>query len=248
MLSSSGERERSKVPAAVNTYDQINIEIPEGFPEEGVSARAAEGNCEQRDLDRRQSRTEPLLLRDHVLRARAARHLPAARAQELRRPRTCIRTPSSRRSKIVRWLHDLWNGPKDAEPYGAATIGSSEACMLAGLAHKWNWRAQRQKAGKDETRPNLVTGGNVQIVWKKYMRYFDVEPHIVPLKRGDYRLTAERLEEFVDENTTCVVAIAGQTFTGEDDDIKESTNGSTTTSVAPATRSRCTSTAPRVAS
>ena len=35
---------------------------------------------------------------------------------------------------IVQWLHELWNGPKGVEPYGAATIGSSEACMLAGLA------------------------------------------------------------------------------------------------------------------
>ena len=34
--------------------------------------------------------------------------------------------------KCIRWRHDLWNGPKDAEPYGAATIGSSEACMLGG--------------------------------------------------------------------------------------------------------------------
>ena len=67
----------------------------------------------------------------------------------------------------------------------------------------------------------MVTGGNVQIVWKKFLRYFDVEPRIVPLKPGNYRLTAEHLEIHVDENTICVVAIAGQTFTGEDDDIQE---------------------------
>ena len=97
----------------------------------------------------------------------------------------------------VRWLHELWNGPKDAEPYGAATIGSSEACMLGGLAHKWNWREVRQKAGKDASRPNMVTGGNVQIVWKKFLRYFDVEPRIVPLKPGNYRLTAEHLDKYV---------------------------------------------------
>jgi glutamate decarboxylase len=121
---------------------------------------------------------------------------------------------------MVNWLHDLWNGPKSAEPYGAATIGSSEACMLAGLAHKWNWREARRKAGKDTSRPNMVTGGNVQIVWKKFMRYFDVEPRIVPLQPGNYCLTADRLEKYVDENTICVVAIAGQTFTGEDDDFK----------------------------
>jgi|SRR5271165_4861885 len=57
--------------------------------------------------------------------------------------------------QCVQLLHDLWNGPKDAEPYGAATIGSSEACMLAGLAHKWNRREARKKAGKDSTRPIL---------------------------------------------------------------------------------------------
>lgn len=123
-------------------------------------------------------------------------------------------------NRMVRWLHQLWNGPKNATPYGTATVGSSEACMLAGLAHKWNWRQAREKAGKDATRPNLVTGGNVQIVWKKFMRYFDVEPRIVPLKPGDYRLTAEHLADFVDENTIAVVAIAGQTFTGEDDDFE----------------------------
>jgi glutamate decarboxylase len=67
----------------------------------------------------------------------------------------------------------------------------------------------------------MVTGGNVQIVWKKFLRYFDVEPRIIPLKPGNYRLTAEHLDKYVDENTICVVAIAGQTFTGEDDDIQE---------------------------
>ncbi|MGK0545068.1 glutamate decarboxylase [Halomonas cupida] len=122
--------------------------------------------------------------------------------------------------RMVRWLHDLWNGPKEVTPYGAATVGSSEACMLAGLAHKWNWRQAREAAGKETSRPNLVTGGNVQIVWKKFLRYFDVEPRIAPLKPGNYRLTTEHLDALVDENTIAVVAIAGQTFTGEDDDIE----------------------------
>lgn len=121
---------------------------------------------------------------------------------------------------MVDMLHELWNGPKDATPYGTATVGSSEACMLAGLAHKWNWRQAREAAGKDATKPNMVTGGNVQIVWKKFLKYFDVEPRIVPLEPGQYRLTADQLDEYVDENTICVVAIAGQTFTGEDDDFQ----------------------------
>ena len=44
---------------------------------------------------------------------------------------------------------------------------------------------------------------------------------LCPLKIGNYRLTAEYLDKYVDENTICVVAIAGQTFTGEDDEIQE---------------------------
>ena len=40
------------------------------------------------------------------------------------------------------------------EPYGTATVDSSEACVLAGLAHKWNWQQAREKAGKNATRPN----------------------------------------------------------------------------------------------
>lgn len=123
--------------------------------------------------------------------------------------------------RMVRWLHRLWNGPSDVAAYGTATVGSSEACMLAGLAHKWNWRQAREHAGKDASRPNLVTGGNVQIVWKKFMRYFDVEPRIAPLEPGNYRLTTKHLDRLVDENTIAVVAIAGQTFTGEDDDFRE---------------------------
>ena len=122
--------------------------------------------------------------------------------------------------RMVQMLHSLWNGPKGVEPYGTACVGSSEACMLAGLAHKWNWRQAREAAGKDASRPNMVTGGNVQIVWKKFMKYFDVEPRIVPLKPGNYRLTAEELDQYVDENTICVVAIVGQTFTGEDDELQ----------------------------
>jgi len=93
--------------------------------------------------------------------------------------------------------------------------------MLGGLAHKWNWRQARQKAGKDASKPNMVTGGNVQVVWKKFLRYFDVEPRIAPLEPGNYRLTTKHLDKLVDENTICVVAIAGQTFTGEDDDFEE---------------------------
>ncbi|WP_173636603.1 pyridoxal-dependent decarboxylase, partial [Escherichia coli] len=37
---------------------------------------------------------------------------------------------------------DLWHAPapKNGQAVGTNTIGSSEACMLGGMAMKWRWR------------------------------------------------------------------------------------------------------------
>ena len=201
-------------------FEQFNLDVPDTFPADGMTPRAA------RALVNAECWTDanPVLNLSSFVTTFAEPEAVEVYTQHMFKnfadPDMYPHTKATE-FKCVQWLHDLWNGPKDAEPYGAATIGSSEACMLAGLAHKWNWREARRKAGKDVSKPNMVTGGNVQIVWKKFLRYFDVEPRIVPLKPGNYRLTAEHLDKFVDENTICVVAIAGQTFTGEDDDIQE---------------------------
>jgi glutamate decarboxylase len=201
-------------------YDQFNFEIPEQFPPEGISARAAKAIVTSETW----TDANPMLnLSSFVTTFCEPEAKDIHDSNMFRNFADPDMYPHTKETEFrcIQWIHSLWNGPREAEPYGAATIGSSEACMLAGLAHKWNWRQARQKAGKDLTRPNMVTGGNVQIVWKKFMRYFDIEPRIVPLKPGNYRLTAERLDKYIDENTICVVAIAGQTFTGEDDDLQE---------------------------
>ena len=40
--------------------------------------------------------------------------------------------------------------PSDGRiPIGCATIGSSEAAMLGGMALKWRWRARREAANAD---------------------------------------------------------------------------------------------------
>jgi glutamate decarboxylase len=120
--------------------------------------------------------------------------------------------------RCVAILADLLNAPKGGETYGTGTIGSSEAVMLAGLAHKWAWRNRRKAEGKPHDRPNIIYGGDVQIVWKKFARYFDVEERVAPMTKDTFVLTAEQVEELIDENTTCVCAINGTTFTGEQDE------------------------------
>ena len=105
-----------------------------------------------------------------------------------------------------------------ASATGVSTVGSSEAVMLAGLAMKWRWR-ERAGSGKGQDwknrTPNLVMGSNVQVVWEKFCRYFDVEARYLPMEEGRYVITPEQVLDAVDENTIGVVAILGTTFTGE---------------------------------
>ena len=93
--------------------------------------------------------------------------------------------------------------------------------MLAGLALKWRWRERMRAAGKPTDRPNLVTGINVQVCWEKFMRYWDVEPRLVPMEGDRYHLTAEEAIARCDENTIGVVGVLGSTFDGSYEPIKE---------------------------
>jgi glutamate decarboxylase len=103
---------------------------------------------------------------------------------------------------------------------GVSTIGSSEAVMLAGLALKWRWREKVGTDWKGRT-PNLVMGSNVQVVWEKFCRYFDVEPRYLPMAEGRYVITPEQVLDNIDEDTIGVVGILGTTFTGELEPIAE---------------------------
>ena len=103
---------------------------------------------------------------------------------------------------------------------GVSTVGSSEAVMLAGLAMKWRWRAEQGDGWKNRT-PNLVMGSNVQVVWEKFCRYFDVEARYLPMEKGRYVITPEQVLDAVDEDTVGVVTILGTTFTGELEPVGE---------------------------
>ncbi len=129
-------------------------------------------------------------------------------------------------SRCIAMVADLFHAPglSPSDPLsatGASTIGSSEAVMLAGLALKWRWRAQRRSAdpAADVSRPKLVLGTNVQVVWEKFCRYFDVEPVYVPMEPGRYMVTPEQVAAAVDIDTIGAVVILGTTFTGEFEDV-----------------------------
>ena len=113
-----------------------------------------------------------------------------------------------------RMLADLWNVPDPSDTIGTSAIGSSEACMLGGLALKRLWQQRRRAEGKPTDNPNLVMSSAVQVVWEKFCNYWDVEARYVPVSEDHLVLDGHDLDQYVDENTIGVVAILGQTFTG----------------------------------
>ena len=118
--------------------------------------------------------------------------------------------------RCVRMLADLWHAPDAAAAPGCSTTGSSEACMLAGLALKRRWQ-RRGGTG----RPNIVMGVNVQVCWEKFANYWEVEARLVPMDGDRFHLSAEEAVRHCDENTIGVVAVLGSTFDGSYEPVAE---------------------------
>jgi len=93
--------------------------------------------------------------------------------------------------------------------------------MLGGMALLWRWRARRQAAGLDASKPNLVMGSNVQVCWEKFCRYWQVEPRYVPMVPGRLHLRGAEAAAKCDENTIGVIAIMGSTMDGSYEPVLE---------------------------
>lgn len=122
-------------------------------------------------------------------------------------------------ARCIRILADLWHAPEAAAAIGCSTTGSSEACMLAGLALKRRWS---RAVGRTRTGPpNLVMGANVQVCWDKFCNYWEVEPRVVPMEGDRFHLSAAEAVARCDENTIGVVTILGSTFDGSYEPVGE---------------------------
>ena len=123
--------------------------------------------------------------------------------------------------RCINMVANMWNTPEKAEwKAGAVGIGSSEACMLGGVAAWLRWRGRRKEAGKPFDNPNLVTSTAYQVVWEKFCQLWQIEMRTVPISRSHPTLDVEQAIRMCDENTICVVPVAGVTWTGMNDDVE----------------------------
>ena len=124
-------------------------------------------------------------------------------------------------AKCINIIANLWNTPEQAKwKSGALAIGSSEACMLGGVAAWLRWRKKRQAQGKPTDKPNFVISSGFQVVWEKFAQLWQIEMRQVPLTLEKTTLDPEAALKMCDENTICIVPIEGVTWTGLNDDVE----------------------------
>ena len=123
--------------------------------------------------------------------------------------------------RCINMVANMWNTPEKGDwKTGAVGIGSSEACMLGGVAAWLRWRERRKAEGKPYDKPNLVMSTAYQIVWEKFCQLWQIEMRTVPITHEHPTLDIDGALNMCDENTICIVPIMGVTWTGMNDDVE----------------------------
>ena len=123
--------------------------------------------------------------------------------------------------RCINMVANMWNTPEKGDwKTGALGIGSSEACMLGGVAAWLRWRERRKAEGKPYDKPNLVMSTAYQVVWEKFCQLWQIEMRTVPITHKNPTLDINEAISMCDENTICVVPIMGVTWTGMNDDVQ----------------------------
>ncbi|MFF7988335.1 glutamate decarboxylase [Kitasatospora xanthocidica] len=123
--------------------------------------------------------------------------------------------------RCVAILADLWHAPDPDTAVGCSTTGSSEACMLAGMALKRRWMRRNPERYAAGARPNLVMGVNVQVCWEKFCTFWEIEARTAPMEGDRFHLDAERAVALCDRDTIGVVSVLGSTFDGSYEPVAE---------------------------
>ncbi|MBQ2142133.1 MAG: glutamate decarboxylase, partial [Alistipes sp.] len=104
-------------------------------------------------------------------------------------------------AKCINIMANLWNSPEKAQwKTGALAIGSSEACMLGGVAAWLRWKERREAQGKPTNKPNFIISTGYQVVWEKFADLWQIEMRTVPLTLEQITLDPKQVIAMCDEN------------------------------------------------
>lgn len=133
---------------------------------------------------------------------------------------------------VVNMIARMWHCPEPAsaedgstQHAGAGTVGSTEACLLAGLALKYRWRswyAKKHNLSDEEVlgiRPNMVISSCYQAAWEKLFKYMDIEPKLVQPSVDTFIVNPEDIREAIDDKTIGVVCVMGNHYGGQYDPV-----------------------------
>ena len=134
-------------------------------------------------------------------------------------------------NSVLAMIAKLWNCPTPRCGYfsGTSTIGSTEACFLAGIALKQRWKhwyIDKYNVSEVVVRgiqPNLIISSCYQSCWEKVFRFLDIEPRVIQpsLMKEKMRLPVDAIQQYFDEMTIGVVGILGNHYNGAYDNIYE---------------------------
>jgi len=118
---------------------------------------------------------------------------------------------------VVNTLAKLWNAPepedKEEDYTRSGAVRLTEACLLSGLALKFQWRRwYAKKFDKIEKevhtiRPNIVIFTAYQAAWEKFFRYFDVDCKLVRPKLANQMQVQAKMICKCNDKTIAVVAV-----------------------------------------
>lgn len=125
-------------------------------------------------------------------------------------------------NRCIDIISDLWHADEKESHVGTSTVGSSEACMLAGMAMKFSWEEKTKNLNLDSNKkPNLIISSAYQICWEKFCVYWDVEMRCIPIDETHLSMDMEKAVSEIDDYTIGIVTILGITYTGNYDDIEK---------------------------
>ena len=125
--------------------------------------------------------------------------------------------------RCINILSNLYNAPlkKEENGTGSHTVGSSEAIFLGLLAMKRRWKEYRKSKKLPDSNPNLLLSTNTHVSVQKFCNYCEVETRWVECKEKVFHFNYDEAKKLIDENTIGVVAVLGNTYNGEFDNVEE---------------------------